>query len=692
MKGFLLVLTVTLSAFMSKSQEADSSSSKQLPEITITAFEQQRSKLGTVPSLVGVSMASIDRSNRTSLLSALNSIAGVRMEERSPGSYRLNIRGSSLRAPFGVRNVKVYWNDIPVTDAGGGTYFNQFAFNNISSLEIAKGPAGSLYGAGTGGLILLTTIDKSTKPGLMADIAGGSFGMQNILVTGIWGNEKNKSQLSYAHNKTDGYRNHTLLKRDNFSYSSQFKISDKQEVKANILFNSMFYETPGGLNANEYSANPRQERPAAGAFPSASSAKAAINQVNFIAGISHLYKFSTSFQNNTILFGIFNRIQNPSFRNYERRIEPGFGGRTVFKFDKNWTGASLRWVAGAEIQQAYYNTQVSKNKAGNPDTLQTNDDINLTAYSVFTQVDLEFGKGWIITAGTSLNKSSLSIKRLNIYPVSDQKRNYRNELSPRVSVIKKFGSLFSLSGVFSKGFSPPTIAEVLPSTGVISTSLEAEKGTNFELGARLNLFSSRLQIDLTAFNFSIDDALVIRRDASNADFFVNAGNVKQKGMEASLQYYFAFDQSTPLLSQLVIRNAHSWYNFKYGSFQKDQTSFDGKKLPGVPGYSTSISADIQFKAGISLALNYFHASSIFLNDANTVKDEPYSIAGARVSYGLKFNKGSIFTIYSGVDNLFNELYSLGNDINAAAGRFYNVAPGRNWYIGLRMALGVIGEK
>jgi iron complex outermembrane receptor protein len=33
------------------------------------------------------------------------------------------------------------------------------------------------------------------------------------------------------------------------------------------------------------------------------------------------------------------------------------------------------------------------------------------------------------------------------------------------------------------------------------------------------------------------------------------------------------------------------------------------------------------------------------------------------------------------------VYSLGNDINAAANRFYNVAPGRNYAVGVAMFLG-----
>jgi iron complex outermembrane receptor protein len=36
----------------------------------------------------------------------------------------------------------------------------------------------------------------------------------------------------------------------------------------------------------------------------------------------------------------------------------------------------------------------------------------------------------------------------------------------------------------------------------------------------------------------------------------------------------------------------------------------------------------------------------------------------------------------GADNLLDEVYSLGNDINAAANRFYNAAPRRNYYVGL----------
>jgi iron complex outermembrane recepter protein len=149
MKNTLLFLAAFLLYSRAFSQQVVmNDSSATLEEVQVRSFEQQRKQSQTAVNAISIQFNNGDRNNKTALVSGFNTIAGVRMEERSPGSYRINIRGSSLRSPFGVRNVKVYWNDIPLTDPGGNTYFNQFAYNNFSSIQIFKGPAGSMYGAG----------------------------------------------------------------------------------------------------------------------------------------------------------------------------------------------------------------------------------------------------------------------------------------------------------------------------------------------------------------------------------------------------------------------------------------------------------------------------------------------------------------------------------------------------------------
>src|SRR5829696_8356136 len=84
----------------------------------VKAYETNRPAINIPAAISIIGQEDIHRFTNNSLVSVMNMQPGVRMEERSPGSYRLSMRGSSLRSPFGIRNVKVYLNDIPFTDPG----------------------------------------------------------------------------------------------------------------------------------------------------------------------------------------------------------------------------------------------------------------------------------------------------------------------------------------------------------------------------------------------------------------------------------------------------------------------------------------------------------------------------------------------------------------------------------------------
>src|SRR5512133_809417 len=125
-----------------------------LKEIEIKAYFTPHPLIYSPSSAFIVDKNLIKQQSGNSFLPAINVVPGVRMEERSPGSYRLSIRGSLLRSPFGVRNVKIYIDEFPLTDAGGNTYLNLIHPNSIHSIQILKGPEGSMFGANTGGVIL----------------------------------------------------------------------------------------------------------------------------------------------------------------------------------------------------------------------------------------------------------------------------------------------------------------------------------------------------------------------------------------------------------------------------------------------------------------------------------------------------------------------------------------------------------
>jgi iron complex outermembrane receptor protein len=316
--------------------------------------------------------------------------------------------------------------------------------------------------------------------------------------------------------------------------------------------------------------------------------------------------------------------------------------------------------------------------------MQTNDDINYTTYSIFTQADYYIDDSWQFSAGISLNKTKVQFARVNRYPVLKQSRSYQNELAPRVAIRRLLGDDFSVRASVSRGFSPPTTAELLPSTGVISTDLEAEYGWNFEAALNYNLFNRKLRLEATGFYFKVNNALVQRRDISGADFFVNAGDIKQKGVEITADYTTTFTGN--IFNYLSIQSAYTYNHFRYGSFVKGNDDFSGKKVPSVPSGSFSTLADLQLKNGIYTNFTYYVASKIYLNDANTAAAKGYDLLGFRLGWRKTWQEKRRINFYGGVDNLLDEKYSLGNDINAAGGRYYNAAPERNYYVGLSFNL------
>jgi len=59
---------------------------------------------------------------------------------------------------------------------------------------------------------------------------------------------------------------------------------------------------------------------------------------------------------------------------------------------------------------------------------------------------------------------------------------------------------------------------------------------NKELGMKLSADQGRLFFSATVFQFDLKDAIVRQVNAAGAEYFVNAGTAKQKGIEAELSW------------------------------------------------------------------------------------------------------------------------------------------------------------
>ena len=79
-------------------------------------------------------------------------------------------------------------------------------------------------------------------------------------------------------------------------------------------------------------------------------------------------------------------------------------------------------IFGAEAQKGYFNIHTYQNVNGKPTTTLTNDDVKNGIWSIFAQTDLRLKYDINITAGLSINKSSIKIKRLSIPSITGAKK------------------------------------------------------------------------------------------------------------------------------------------------------------------------------------------------------------------------------------------------------------------------------
>ncbi|CCH52732.1 TonB-dependent receptor plug [Fibrisoma limi BUZ 3] len=662
----------------------------QLNEVTVTGYATNRRLLETAASVGLLTARDLNRRFGTpTLVPSFNTIPGVRADERSPGSYRLSIRGSLIRSPFGVRNVKAYWNELPLTDAGGNTPLNALDVRALGRVEVIKGPSGSLYGAGTGGTVLFGGLAvPAGRSSVEVSALGGSYGLFGNGLTLQTGKNNSAVSLSYNHLQSDGYRENSALVRDNISLVSSFNVSPKRTISILGFYSDLYYQTPGGLNEAQFRANPRQARPGTRTTPGSVEQRAAIYQKLGYLGVSQEYRWSDRIQNTTVIYGSNTDFANPFITNYERRADQGLGGRTITQVRFPNSPLPTTLTIGAEYQRNFTVTRNYGNRRGNTDTLQTDDELRAQQSVIFLQTETTLPARLILTAGLSRNELRYDFTRFSIRPVAPQRRTFDPVWLPRVALLRTFGQNVSAFASISTGYSGPTSLEVLSSTGQFNPTLEPERGTNYEVGFRGSALGSRLRFDVAAYQFQLRQTIVRRSADNGAEFFVNAGRTDQQGLEAQLSYDFVnpVSVSSSLFSLLRLWQNVNLTDYRFRNYQQGATDVSDKRVPGIAPTTLISGFDAELRLGFYAHLTYQFLNPFPLDEANTATALPTRLLQATLGFRRTLGNRWTLDLYASGDNLLNQTYSLGYDLNAFGGRYFNAAAPRNGVAGVRLSV------
>jgi iron complex outermembrane receptor protein len=686
--SLLGLMIFCLDAAAQNSDTLKKDTTRQLQPVTIKAYLSEQPRLRAPASVSVIGSAQLQLQPNASLVTVMNTVPGVRMEERSPGSYRLSIRGSLLRSPFGIRDVKVYYDEIPLTDAGGNTYLNAIDVSSVRNIEVLKGPDGSLFGANSGGVVRISPVDKYADTNRAnLGLNAGSYGLinENGGVQNRWNNYQ--LNIDQAYQSYDGYRDNSYMQRHFIQTANQWRYGLNNNLKALAFYSDLKYQTPGGLTLAQAEANPRSSRLPTATLPGARQQKIGISTKTLLGGLVNEWQISSRIRNVSSIFGSHVDFANPFITNYEQRDESTYGLRSYFELSGSKQN-NLEWKINAGLEWQQTNSQINNydNQQGTKGAPQAFDNIHTNQHFFFARYTANVYQRLYFEAALSLNYYNYQFK--NVYPLNQSDfntRSFKPQLMPRVALSYQITPNFIWRASVSRGYSTPTIAEVRPTNNIVNTGLQAQTAWNYETGLRLRNKDESTFLDASIFYYRLQNAIVRRLNPDETEYYLNAGGTNQPGLELYFSSWIIAKKTTGFVRGLQVNESLTLSRFKFRDYNVAAASYANNRVTGVPNevFITSLQLQIPHRMYVFIQHNY--TSSIPLNDANTAYARRYHLLQAKAGWQHQYNNARL-EVYAGADNLLNQYYSLGNDLNAVGNRYYNPSPLRNYFAGINLVL------
>ncbi|SRX75935.1 TonB-dependent receptor [Aequorivita antarctica] len=657
-----------------------------LDEVQLSGTLDNNKKVLEKPlSVIHLEKKELNRGTGLYLQDAINAnVPGVTMNRRAVSSgQQFNIRGYGNGVGFrGATNnfdgqgYKVYYNNIPLTDAEGITMLDDIDFGSVSSVDVIKGPAGSLYGFAIAGVVNLTTIrPEKGQSSLSEKVTVGSYGLARFTTQLQMGLEKSSVLLNYGHQISDGYLDHNASRKDFLNAVLDFHPSEKQTVSTYFGFSNSYDERGGELTIGQYdtldySGNARYIK---------NNAHSEV--ISFRTGLSHKYDFTKWLSNTTTVYGSGLNTNASSAGGWTDKDPINYGTRITFDLNFDLSeDFSLSGVAGLEFQEQR-SQSISYGMIENPNdpegyniigALRSNQYSKSKNNSIFTEWILKMPYDISFTAGVGKSSMNLDLKDRAFDPTSGKPQvvsaNYEDLFSPHFAVNKIFNDMVSVYASYSKGYKAPVSGNVIiGATGELNTGLEPEEGNLFEIGSKGNLMSNKLHYELALFQAKFKNkftsvAVPAGDGTTLYSYIANGGELNNKGVEALVKYT-AYESATGFFGNVSPYLNVAYSDFKYDNFQYQRIvdgnavteDYSGNDVAGVAPWVINAGIDFNTNLGLYGTVNYaYHDPVPFTSDGLNVADS-YSLLNAKLGYRMSFGHFDL-DAYAGADNIIGEKY------------------------------------
>jgi len=670
-----------------------------LPVITVSAT-RVKLPLSKIPlSIQSVDRGLISRARPTwGLDEALVTVPGVFVANRYNFSQdqRISIRGFGARSAFAVRGIKILLDGIPQTLPDGQGQLTNLELGEVDRIEVLRGSASALFGNASGGVISIWTrppaierVHQETR------FVAGRFGERSDRTWNKWQSTTamrvgaGTAQMSVSRLDYEGERDHSAADQRVLNARLRMPIAYGWSLTLiTDVGDNPRADNPGSLTLAELQAN-------RDTVPALNTNRNAGKDVTQIQSGATLHRTMANGGEATVtVFGLTRDLKNPITTTYIDLDRIAYGARSSVTYPLPLGSLSHRLTAGFDFQRQrddrenfnYVNTP--GDSATRSDVRSLNQLEHVTEFGPFVQSALDLSSRATIMTGLRYDWVKFGVRDHLIAGTNpdDSGERLMQALSSSLGIAVNPSPSLTVYGNVGSSFETPTTTELANSpsgAGGFNTGLKPQHAWNFEVGARGSI-DRWFTYSVALFQAEVRDALIPYEIAAPRFFYRNAGSTRHQGLEIGADL-----SVVPGLS-LGAAWTYSDYRFRQYSFTDTAGThvLDGRPLAGIPDdwLHLTLRAQPAAFAGGWAEVQPTYASGYLVSDVAGTRTSPWWSTNVRA--GWDGEVGSMrLAPFIGINNLFNHQYVSSVVINAARGRYYEPAPGRNVYLGISIGAG-----
>lgn len=619
---------------------------------------------------------SVDSKQQLSLNEFLTDVPGlfVLNDNNFSQDLRISIRGFGARSSFGIRGIKIVVDGIPETTPDGQGQIDNLTLGIIDHLQILRGPASLLYGNAAGGTINIQTIRDIDSTFIQAGTLIGNYGMSKLDVLAGLKHFNGSTIISASRTSTDGYRDHAAFETNQLNVRSSFDLKNSSSLSFQLNYtDSPVALDAGGLTIEEVNQDRRQGRSRNIDFDSREQVRQLKTGLSYDKQIGNLG---------------FNSYAFYSYRDFDNKLPFENGGQVELYRNYYGQGTYLTY----ELKEETYKNkiQIGYALAWQADQRQRFDNLNgergdsdfnqlesFNSYGFYLVDRFEFSK-WNFQGGLRYDINQL--KADDRTAANNSSDRTLNSWSGSVGISYALSTTQNIYGNISTSFETPALTELSsnPDGGTgFNGDLDPQRAINYEVGFKETTQNFEWNAALFYIE-TMDDLVPFELDLfEDRTFFRNAGSTNRYGLELYGRLR--------LTSRLFVQTSYTYSNFKYNKFVLDGNDLAGNDLPGIPEHLATLGLTYQTTNGMFIQLNNNYRGQLFADDENDTSVEDAFITNLNINYPINCDTLRL-SITAGVNNLLDTDYFDNIRINAFGNRYFEPAPGINFYTGIKVRI------